>query len=129
MRLFRRIVPRRGAVAPSLIVWEVGNGLLTDGFLRSPDAVPAEDFLDLLLRRVDLEESDQKTRQRTMQIATQTGLSYYDAAYVATTERHPDRLLVTEDDRLLAAARRRLGARRAATAAEALAFFHEDAPT
>lgn len=126
MRLFRLVVPKRGAVAPILLAWEIGNALLTDGFLRSPGAVPAEDFLEDLVQRVGLEAPDEAARRRTMQIATQTGLSYYDASYLATTERHPDRMLVTEDQRLLAAARRLLGPSRAATAAEALGFFHAE---
>lgn len=94
--------------APALWCWEVGNLLLMAARRGriAPGAVEAG--LDLLLStRVAIEDAPTpEQRRETLRLARESGLTFYDAAYLELAKRRSAQL-ASRDRQLIAAARAR----------------------
>ena len=109
----RDVQARHRCVAPGLLAWELGNVV----HRKHPDAFgPPERrqaLVELLLEGVETRPSSRDARGRCGDLVAQTGLTFYDAAYLdlgLAGEGAARAVLVTQDRRLLAAARERGGA-------------------
>jgi predicted nucleic acid-binding protein len=86
--------------APSLIVFEVVNALRYNEEVGSDDVRQAVgDFIDL---QVALVAPDRPWLDRAVQIAFQSGVTIYDASYIALAE-HLRARLYTADEKMLKA--------------------------
>lgn len=103
----RDVQARHPCRAPALLAWELGNVI----HRKHPDAFGPperrEALLELLLEGVDIVPSDAGGRARGAALVAATGLTFYDAAYLALAIDAPRPVLVSQDRRLVAAARER----------------------
>lgn len=81
-------------------IWSIG---VADGRLTDAQIADALEILRRLGREVRIETATGDELERTMDVAQDTGFTFYDAAYLATAERE-DLTLVTEDGSLAEAA-------------------------
>lgn len=106
----RELMSRHRCMAPALLAWEIGNVVHRkhpDAFGPTPAARVA--FVDTLLDGVELAPSDEAARGRCGVLVAESGLTFYDAAYLDLAMARGG-VLVTQDRRLSAWARQR-GAR------------------
>ncbi|OIB56038.1 type II toxin-antitoxin system VapC family toxin [Natrialba sp. SSL1] len=91
-----------------LTMYEAGNALWKNGLahdnLTNSELEAAVTILSRLGTEVRLETVSNENLSLTMDVAQSNGLTFYDAAYLATAERN-DLTLVTEDSALRTAAR------------------------
>lgn len=81
-------------------IWGIG---VADDRLTDAQIADALEILRRLGREVRIETATGDELEGTMAVARDTGLTFYDAAYLATAERK-DLTLVTEDESLAEAA-------------------------
>lgn len=93
----RHVSGRVRLVAPSLLVWEVGNALRYSGELGASDVKRAlEALLDL---QVALEGPDTSWLEDAVDLAFEAGLTLYDASYLGLA-RHLGTSVVTADEKM-----------------------------
>ena len=102
------------AVAPTLVAWELGNvvhGRRRNAFGRSLDE--RLEVVSALLQGVTLMPLEAGDLLAVGRDCEESGLTFYDAAFLELTARDDEALLVTEDAALRAQAHKRLGKGRA----------------
>lgn len=107
------LMGERGAVAPELLAYEAGNVVHRKhprafGETARERAV----VLEVLLEGVERVPSTEDSRTRSARIAEETGLTFYDAAFVDLAEEREGSLLLTQDEKLAAVGKDRLGGER-----------------
>lgn len=100
--------------APRLFEYEVGNVV----HAKHPDVFgddPSQraDVLEDLLEGVEPVDPSPLSRSRCGALVEETGLTYYDAAFLELADRDEERLLLTQDRALLAEGEALLGEDRA----------------
>lgn len=107
-------------VAPALLASETGHVIHKKRPQRFGNSTAERaEMHEELLRDIRLVESDARRRLACGHVCARTGLTWYDAEYVALADVEGARL-ITEDARLLGGAREVLGPARALTLAEAV---------
>lgn len=102
------------AVAPTLVAWELGNvvhGRRRHLFGRSLDE--RLEVVDALLEGVTLMPVETGDLMAVGRDCEESGLTFYDAAFLELAARDDEAVLVTEDAALRAQAVKRLGTGRA----------------
>lgn len=101
------------ATAPSLLAWEAGNACLGPRASAPGDVQERAQILLGLLSQVALRDPTPESLLATMRLASEHGLTFYDAAYLELATRGASSVLITQDRELLAAARAAIGPNRA----------------
>ncbi len=120
-RALRELMSKDRLVAPSLLVWEIGNVICGSASRILGDS-SVEDRSRIVLALLDGIELDHPTTVSviaTTRISRTHRLTFYDAAYLELASRDGDAFLATEDAALAGAARAVLGASRVGSLAAA----------
>lgn len=99
----------RGFLIIPLTIYEIGNALRTEAYLRKTiDPRTAETLLKIItpiLHSMGISESGGDDLVNTLSLAGKCGLTFYDASYLYTAKKESC-TLVTEDGKLAKAASR-----------------------